>query len=143
MKFFIPLGFRYGKDGDHYSHVGSVCGPYENDKAVEDALARLWPNDKKEQFLIFDGQIVNVKPSAKEKPEEEKRAPGNMDNYVKDGKGYKCKDCGGTILGAEVAHPVHLREMPGAGSGECQYETLPYCPNCEKQPSFHGAPVYA
>jgi len=143
MKFFIPLGFRYGKGSDLNSHLSnSVYGPYEDDNAVKEALARLWPNEKKEQFLVFDGQIVNVKPSVKEKPEHEKRAPGNMDNYVKNDKGYTCKDCGGTILGAKVAHPVHLSEMPGAGFGECEYETVPYCPNCEKQPNFSGAPVH-
>jgi hypothetical protein len=141
MKFFTPLGFRYGTDKDLYSHVGVVFGPYENDDAVEKTLAQLYPNDKGEQFLVFEGQIVNVKPSVKEKPEEEKRAPGNMDNYVKNVDGYKCKDCGGLIIGSKVAHPIQLREMPGAGSGECEYEIVPYCPNCEKKPDFHGAPV--
>jgi len=143
MKFVISFNCRYDEDEDPCSDIGFVYGPYKDDEAVEEALARLWPNDKKEQFLVFDGQIINVKPSVKEKPENEKRAPGNMDNYVKDGEGYKCKDCGGTIFDGKVAHPVHLREMPGAGFGECQYETVPYCPNCEKEPNFHGAPVYA
>ena len=70
MKFFIPLGFRYGNDSDlRSSLVNSVYGPYEDDKAVQEALARLWPNEKKEQFLVFDGLIVKVKPSTKEKPE--------------------------------------------------------------------------
>ncbi len=78
MKFFIPLGYKYG---DHW-FFGSVYGPYVDDKAVEEALARLWPNDKKEQFIVFDGSIVNVKPSLKEKLESEKRKPGNMGNYI-------------------------------------------------------------
>ena len=166
MKFLIPLGFRYGgedvflpvkvsdrfpdgqqkvlsKEDPVYSHIGSVYGPYEDDKAVEEEIARHWPNDKTEQFLVFDGQVVNVKPSPKEKPESEKREPGHIKNYVKNGEGYTCKDCGGAILGGKVEHPVHLREMPGAGSGECQYETIPYCPNCDKEPNFYGAPVYA
>lgn len=138
MKFFIPLGFKYG---DHWL-TGSVYGPYENDNAVEKALAGLWPNNKKERFLVFDGQIVNVKPSSLERHEHEKREPGNMNNYVKDGDGWKCKDCNAIIISARVAHPVHFHGMHGAGGGECKYETVPYCPNCEKQPNFNGAPVY-
>ena len=44
MKFFIPLGFRYGNDSDlRSSLVNPVYGPYEDDKAVQEALARLWP----------------------------------------------------------------------------------------------------
>lgn len=141
MKFFIPLGFRYGDSSDPYSHIISVFGPYKDDEAVGEALCRLWPNDKKEQFLVFDGNIVTVTPSAKEKPEHEKRAPGNMENYVKDGDAYKCKDCGVAILFGEVSHPVHMREMPGTGFGECEQESVPYCPNCDHKPNFRGAPI--
>ncbi len=141
MKFFIPIGFRYGKGQDVYSHVGSVYGPYADDQAVEQALQRLFPNDKTGQFLVFDGSVVKVRPSPEEKPESDKRAPGNLENYVRDGDGYKCKDCGATIMGAQVAHPVHDGIFPGSGSGECRYETVPYCPNCEQEPSFHGAPI--
>lgn len=139
MKFFIPLGYKYGDD---YWHLSSVYGPYEGYEAVENEIARLWPNNKTDQFLIFDGSVVNVKPSSKEKPESEKREPGNAENYVKNGDGWKCKDCGADILGAQVAHPVWIRGFAGGG-GECKYDTLPYCPNCEKKPNFHGAPVYA
>ena len=138
MKFFIPLGFKYGD----YWHLGSVYGPYEDDKAVEEEIARRWPNNKTDQFLVFDGQVVNVKPSSKEKPESEKREPGNMENYVKNGGGWKCKDCGSDILVAQVAHPVWIHGFAGGG-GEFKYDTLPYCPNCEKKPNFNGSPVYA
>lgn len=109
MKFFIPLGFKYGD----YWHLGSVYGPYEDDRAVEQEIARLWPNNKTDQFLVFDGQVVNVKPSPKEKPESEKREPSNMENYVKNGDGWKCKDCDADILGARVAHPVWIRGFAG------------------------------
>lgn len=136
-KFFIPLGFKYG----NYWHLGTVHGPFDDDKAVENEIALLWPNDKTEQFLVFDGQVVNVKPSPKEKPESEKREPGNMANYVKNGDGLKCKDCGADIVGAQVAHPIWTSGFCG-GSGGCKYETVPYCPNCEKKPNFSGAPVY-
>lgn len=137
MKFFIPLGFKY----DNYWHLGSIYGPYKDEEVVEKEIARLWPNNKTDEFLVFDGQVVRAKSSPKEKPEEEKREPGNADNYVKNGDGWKCKDCGADIFGAQVAHPVWIRGFSGGG-GECRYETLPYCPNCEKKPNFHGAPVY-
>ena len=138
MKFFIPLGSKYGD----YWNLGSVYGPYEDDKAVEEEIAHHWPNNKTDQFLVFDGQVVNVKSSPKEKPESEKREPGNMENYVKNGDGWKCKDCGADILGSQVAHPVWIRGFAGGGGDECKHETVPYCPNCEKKPDFHGAPVY-
>ncbi|HEY9583158.1 MAG TPA: hypothetical protein VJK09_02510 [Candidatus Paceibacterota bacterium] len=136
MKFFIPLGLKYG----NYWHLGNVYGPYEDDKTVEEEIARLCPNSKTDQFLIFDGYVINVKPSPKEKPESEKREPGNMENYVKKGDVWKCRDCDADILGSKVAHPIWIRGFAG-GSGECEYETVPYCPNCEKKPNFNGAPV--
>jgi len=74
MKFFISLGFKHVNGW----YLGSVYGPYENDKAVEEEIERLWPNNKTDQFLVFDGQVVNVKPSPKEKPKSEKREPGNI-----------------------------------------------------------------
>lgn len=82
------------------------------------------------------------RPMSKEKLESRKRKPSNMENYVKNGDGWKCKDCEADILGAQVARPVWIRGFAGGG-GECRYDTLPYCPNCEKKPNFHGAPVYA
>lgn len=72
---------------------------------------------------------------------EAKREPGNMDNYISCGNCYKCKQCGVIILAAQVARPIHFRELPGSGSGECQYETVPYCPDCDNHPEFHGTPI--
>ena len=73
----------------------------------------------------------------------EKREAGNMDNYIKDGKGYKCKGCDAVIMSARVAHPIYLREMPPRhGFGRCAYEQVPYCPNCDEKPNFDGEPVY-
>lgn len=77
----------------------------------------------------------------KEKPESEKRRPGNPENYEKNDSGWKCKDCGADVLEAIVAHPVWIRGFCGGG-GKCEYDTVLYCPNCEKKPNFHGAPVY-
>lgn len=61
-----------------------------------------------------------------------------------DGQGrqtYECGQCSGEILGATVAHPVHDGLFPLSGSGEVKYETVPYCPKCEEEPSFHGSPM--
>jgi rubrerythrin len=142
VKFFIPVIFCTGSGGETYSSVNQVYGPYESHDAIDDAIASLWPNNKRMQVLVFDGEIVNVRLSTKEGPEHEKRVAGDMRNYIKKGELYVCKDCNGAILGAVVAHPVHQHEIPGAGFGECQYETIAYCPNCEIRPNPNGSPVY-
>ena len=135
--FFIPLGFKYGS----YWHLGSVHGPYDNIEAAQTTIDTKWPNSKTDEFLIFEGQLAKVRLSSLEKPESEKRKPGNPENYVQAGEGYKCKTCNADILGAQVAHPVWVRGFTGGG-GECRYETVPYCPNCETKPNSHGSPVY-
>jgi len=141
MKFFIRLSYRYDNHGNQYSHMDSVVyGPYEDDKTVEDALALLWPNDKEKQFLVFDGQILNVKPSSKEKPEEKKRTPGNMENYYKERDIWKCKDCNADILGTPVTHLIWIPGMID-NNRSSKNETDPYCPNCEKNLNSHGAPI--
>jgi rubrerythrin len=119
----------------------AVYGPYEDDAAVQAAIARMWPGNKSDEYLVFDGQIMKLVPSAKEKPEAEKRAPGNLDRYTKINDVYVCKDCDANVLVATVAHPIWERGMAG-GSGECRYEQVPYCPNCEKKPGYHGAPIH-
>ena len=58
----------------------------------------------------------------------------------KEGVGFKHK-CGTEIQGARVAHPIHDGPFPLSGSGRCHYETVPFCPNCETEPGFHGAPI--
>lgn len=58
----------------------------------------------------------------------------------KEGVGFKHK-CGEEIMGAKVAHPIWDGPFPRSGSGQCHYETVPYCPKCEMEPSFHGAPI--
>ena len=58
----------------------------------------------------------------------------------KDGVGFKHK-CGTEIMGARVAHPIWDGPFPMSGSGRCHYETVPYCPNCETEPNFHGSPI--
>lgn len=81
--------------------------------------------------------------------EQERRQSGQIkdgkwlvltESTGKKGVGYKHK-CGTEIQGARVAHPIHDGPFPLSGSGRCYYETVPFCPKCETEPSFHGAPV--
>ena len=58
----------------------------------------------------------------------------------KEGVGYT-HNCGTEILGETVAHPIWDGPFPCSGRGQCEYETVPYCPKCEEKPSFHGAPI--
>lgn len=52
-----------------------------------------------------------------------------------------CGTCGESISVAQVAHPIHDGMFPLSGSGKCNYETVPYCPNCEEKPDFNGSIV--
>jgi len=54
---------------------------------------------------------------------------------------YACFNCDETVMGAKVAHPVHDGPFKGSGSGRCEYETVPYCPTCEDEPSFDGTAI--
>jgi hypothetical protein len=138
-KFFIQLGFASGNDSSFYSHV---YGPFDNDIAVKAEMARRWPNEKEARFIVFEGEICGVPTNHLEKPETEKRAPGDKSNWKKSDDGsWHCNTCGALIMGAQVAHPIHDGPFPLSGSGSCEYETIGYCPNCERKPGFHGAPV--
>jgi len=55
--------------------------------------------------------------------------------------GWNCKECGTAIVNVRVAHPIWDGPFPMSGSGKCEYEQVPYCPQCEEKPSFHGAPI--
>lgn len=146
--FFTPVGYVYGTDPKHsprggkfqYFHAGTVYGPFEENEDVVKAIEELWPNEKGKKVLVFEGWFEEVQPSPLEKPESEKRAAGGRTNYVEHANGgFTCKDCGSIILTATVAHSIH--DFPGAGGGECRYEQVPYCPNCERKPDFHGSPI--
>ncbi|KKN02647.1 hypothetical protein LCGC14_1115570 [marine sediment metagenome] len=58
----------------------------------------------------------------------------------KEGVGFKHK-CGTEIKGAEVAHPIHDGPFALSGGGQVHYETVPFCPKCETEPNYHGAPI--
>mgnify|MGYP001166157320 CR=1 FL=1 len=51
-------------------------------------------------------------------------------------------ECGATLACAKKMHSVHSKWISGAGSGQVQVETAPYCPCCEKKPNSYGKPVY-
>lgn len=61
--------------------------------------------------------------------------------YINCGDDFVCRDCGSDIMGARVAHPIHDGPFPLSGSGRCEYETVPYCPECDDKPNFHGSPI--
>jgi type IV secretory pathway TrbF-like protein len=50
--------------------------------------------------------------------------------------------CGTTVMAATVYHPVWLKGLTCAGTGEVRTETVPYCPTCQTKPNERGAPVY-
>src|SRR3989344_2865453 len=63
--------------------------------------------------------------------------------YVKapDAECFSHLACGTDISIADVAHSIWERGT-NAGCGEVVREAVPFCPNCELQPQFHGRPVY-
>ncbi len=77
---------------------------------------------------------------------DDKKKPGHKiwlvlsESKGKEGVGYTHK-CGTQIDGARVAHPIHDGPFPLSGRGQCHYETVPFCPKCETEPGFHGAPI--
>ena len=56
MKFFLMVFSKY----ENCWRLSSVHGPYENDRVAEEEIERLWPNDKKKQFLILDSQQLET-----------------------------------------------------------------------------------
>jgi hypothetical protein len=129
MKFFVP------SDNVHYGNNNkNICfhlafGPYEDDNQIKEAVVHLQIN----QFIVLE--VISAK-SLLGEPE------GNMDNYIKDGAVYRCRDCGAVIMSALVAHSVYCGKDETDGVlHECHYEIAPYCPRCERKPDFHGAPV--
>jgi hypothetical protein len=60
---------------------------------------------------------------------------------INDGKSYSCTKCGGEIQVGKIAYPIWDGPGPMSGSGRCEYERVPYCPKCEKEPNFHGTPI--
>jgi rubrerythrin len=144
----MPKFYRISKPPYHFEKDGCegfeeyVYGPFA-DYAEIDADAIKRNIDKDKHLLVFDAEVRPVARDPREKPEDQKRAPGNEKNWKKVSENppkWVCKDCGATIMAATVAHPIW--DGPGAsGSGECDYESVGYCPNCEKKPGFHGAAI--
>lgn len=69
------------------------------------------------------------------------RKKGSDIIYKEKGEKYECLTCGSEIVAAQIAHPIWDGPFPCSGSGQCNYESVPYCPKCEEKPSFHGFPI--
>lgn len=83
---------------------------------------------------------TSFKPEVAEKDGiEYHRRIGSKIIYKKNKEGFECLDCGSEILATKVAHPIHDGPFPLSGSGKCEYEQVPYCPKCEKEPNSHGS----
>lgn len=144
QKFYFKV--RYQSEDKMHQLYAYAHGPFDDMDQVRKDIARSYP-DKGDRYLVTDGELIGPPVNPKELPEAQKRAPGNEANWVKVddlvGSGaYKwvCKTCNANILGAKVAHPIHVGGT-GAGFGECKYEEVGYCPNCEQKPDFHGTPI--
>jgi len=69
------------------------------------------------------------------------RKVGSQIIYKPNGENYQCLKCGSEIVAAQVAHPIWDGPFPMSGSGQCHYESVPYCTKCEEKPNFHGSPI--
>ena len=67
--------------------------------------------------------------------------PTDKERFNEVGDHFECKNCGATILVERVAHPIWDGPFACSGSGQCDYEMVPYFPQCDKKPSFHGSPI--
>ena len=146
MKLYIRLGHEWSDGaglfkGKQFSAYPAVYGPFEDKNEALADMAKRWPNDKEARCVLFEGSIVKVPGSPLEKPEAEKRAPGDERNWMKKDDVWHCKTCQARVMAVNVAHPIHDGPFPGSGSGQCDYVEVGYCPNCETKPSFHGAPI--
>lgn len=56
MRFFLMIFSNYGNRGWLFS---KIYGPYENDRVAEE-IERLWPNNKKKQFLVLDSRQLET-----------------------------------------------------------------------------------
>ncbi|NOQ56137.1 MAG: hypothetical protein GQ477_05030 [Nanohaloarchaea archaeon] len=68
---------------------------------------------------------------------------GNEHAYklVEDENGlhYECTECGELIMAIDMAHSKWITSFGGLGN--CERETIPYCPNCETKPEYNGNPI--
>ena len=79
----------------------------------------------------------------------DKRKGGQVENDIwlvlsesegKEGVGF-VHSCGQEIIAITRAHPIWDGPFPCSGSGRCHYEQVPYCPECEEEPSSSGTPI--
>jgi len=84
------------------------------------------------------GEKTVITPEEIKKQIDEK----DMSKYVKQEDGdYKCRDCNETILAVRIVRPIWNGPFSLSGSRRCSYETVLYCPKCDRKPNFHGSPI--
>ena len=54
---------------------------------------------------------------------------------------YQCTNCESVIVQVTRSHPIWDGPGPCSGGGQCEYESVPYCPTCEEKPSITGWPI--
>lgn len=65
-----------------------------------------------------------------------------FDSVYDGGKSVWVHGCGSILAAGEVVHQVRYKDMPLAGSGNVQVETVPYCSSCQEAPDKNGEDVY-
>ena len=144
VRYSVPDSAQSNRQKLAHDLYNYAHGPFDDMDEVKADIAAGYP-DKGDRFLVVDGELIAPPVNPRELPEDQKRAPGDERNWRKvpgNGDKYKwvCKFCSEDILEATVAHPIHFAGL-GGGGGECRYEKVGYCPNCERKPDFHGTPV--
>lgn len=61
--------------------------------------------------------------------------------FEKKGEVWICNDCGTDAAEAKIANPIFISKS-GMNSGDFEYNTVSYCPKCDKKPNYYGNPVY-
>lgn len=136
-KYFIPLGPKYGS----FRYLGyEIYGPYEKETDAREEIGKL-KFDKETEFLVFEGGITKFDLPPKSETGDEKREPGNAENYETKGDSLICRKCGAAIIGATVLHPIFMRDTENQ-TGDYKRDLIPYCPNCDREPNSKGLPIY-
>ncbi len=103
-------------------------------------------NDEWEKFSKENSWAVFIPEFAKdEQGNRFMRRKGSSFVYrvIPEGDDYKCicANCDSEIMSATIAHSIWDGLFPCSGSGQCEYEYVPYCPKCEQIPDFRGSPI--
>jgi len=61
--------------------------------------------------------------------------------YVKKQNIWRCRKCNSAIMAVKQIVSLHMKGAI-AGFGETYNKIVPYCPNCEEEPSSFGVDYY-